>query len=614
MNTRAIWKICGMCTASAVLISLSGCIDPGSAGSDVLTRYHQALAEQFATNRGAAGTIDAYRPGPGQAAGPQLGSKNGRIYVSLNDAVMRALANNPSIKVVSYDPEIAYEEMVAAAAAFDVTVFGNLALVNNDMAPPPNNPFASAQSETRTFEAGASQRLPTGTTWQTTWGLTRSWSDFGTSPRTTWAPSVSFEIYQPLLRGAGTSFNLAELRIARLNYQVSQAEFRQNVEQLVFQVHQAYYQLIQAMINYEIQQQLLDVTQQTYERIKKRAVHDAAPVEVRQAEAAVATRRAVLVRARKSLQDARDRLAQLISDPKANLVTELEGIPLVPVTPLVNEQIIPNATDQLLLALENSPVLAQARQGIAVAAIGIDVAENQALPQVDLTASADWNEREFRVGEAIDSMGDFNYISFALALSVEYPLGNRLREAELRQARYRHLQSIASYQDAVDITALQIMERIRQIDISWQEMVAQAQAVEAAEAQLKALNSRERLIGQLTPEFLNVKLQAQQTLASARQGQLDAQTRYNVALIELAQVTGTLLDRSQVVMGPPRVPIRQRIEKFLQSRMLDKPAEPIDEIPDRRRFVAPEEAPEAPEAPEEAPERPEAPVEPGDQG
>ncbi len=601
--TKAIAVLGGFCFG---LCCLSGCVRPGAVQSDVLAEYHRALADRGPQRRGPAGTLEAYQPLDGP--GPKLTVRDAKVYVTLTESIQRALANNPHIRVVSYEPELAYEDIVRAAAAFDVTVFGLARLDNGDQAPPPNNPFAPSQSETRSFQVGANQRLITGATWQTTLGLTRSWSDFGSSPRTTWAPSVDFEITQPLGRGAGTNFNLAELRIARLSYQLSEAEFRQNVEQLVFDVHQAYFRLIQAIINRDIQQQLLEITKQTYERIKKRGVHDATKVEIRQAEAAVATRQAALVRTRKTVQDARDTLARLMSDPQANVITELRGVPIVPTTPLVDEQIVPNPTDQLLLALENSPLLDQARKGIALAAVGIDVAENQVLPKVDLTASVNWNERAFQAGNAIDRMGNFDFYGAAIQLAVEYPLGNRLREAELRQARYEHLQAIASYQDAVDAVALRIMERIRAIDINWQEMLAQIQAVEAAKAQLEALNARERLLGRLSPEFLNVKLQAQQTLATARQGLLAAQVQYNTALIELAQVTGTLLDESQVLIGPPDQPIRQIIQNMLAEQAPPIPAEPVDQIPDRQRFLQPET--DAPAAETERPVPPPEPLDP----
>jgi hypothetical protein len=141
-------------------------------------------------------------------------------------------------------------------------------------------------------------------------------------------------------------------------------------------------------------------------------------------------------------------------------------------------------------------------------------------------------------------------------------------------------------------------------------MLAQIQAVEAAKAQLEALNARERLLGRLSPEFLNVKLQAQQTLATARQGLLAAQVQYNVALIELAQVTGTLLDESQVLIGPPDTPIRRIIQNMLSEQAPPIPAEPVEQIPDRQRFLQPEDAEPDEPAPPVPPAEPLEPAEP----
>ena len=587
---------------SVLAALLVGCVDPGDVSSSLLARYHRELAERGPQDRPHVGSLQAYMPQP-PAPGPQLRTVDDRIYVSLQDAIMRTLANNPSVRVVSYTPEIRREDMIRAAAAFDLLLFGQVGIEKGDVPPSLTNPFSGGLSDQRTIAVGARQRLITGTQWQTTWGLTRTWSDIGTSPRTSWVPSVSFEITQPLLRGFGPEFNLAELRIARLNYESSEAEFRQNVEQLVFDVHRAYFALIQARINYEIQQRLLKVTQETLERIRSRGVHDATRVEIKQAEAAVQTRQASLIRAGKFVHDAADTLARLISDPQLNLINH-ENI--IPTTALVEDRVQFDPTDQLLVALENSPVLAQARKAIGVAAININVAENQLLPQLDLQARATVSERDVDLGDAIDDMGDLNYIGYLLQLSFEYPVGNRQREAELRQARYRHLQAQASYQDTMDTVALQVRERIRQIEISFEEMAAQKEAVSAARAQLEALEARERLLGRLSPEFLNVKLGAQQTLASAMQAWLQARIDYNTALVELAQVTGVLLDENQVVTGPARASGGRLLLPIISDESWPAPAEPIEAMEDMEEIIPAE----APVEPAGQPRRPVPPVEP----
>ena len=64
----------------------------------------------------------------------------------------------------------------------------------------------------------------------------------------------------------------------------------------------------------------------------------------------------------------------------------------------------------------------------------------------------------------------------------------------------------------------------------------------AARAQLKALEDTEEIRGKLTPEFLLVKLQAQEDLARAEQAEQQTIVDYNIALVELARATGTVLE------------------------------------------------------------------------
>ena len=50
---------------------------------------------------------------------------------------------------------------------------------------------------------------------------------------------------------------------------------------------------------------------------------------------------------------------------------------------------------------------------------------------------------------------------------------------------------------------------------------------------------------------VNVKLQAQATLATAEQAEVAARVRYNTALLDLARVTGAVLEMNQVKLALP---------------------------------------------------------------
>jgi hypothetical protein len=63
---------------------------------------------------------------------------------------------------------------------------------------------------------------------------------------------------------------------------------------------------------------------------------------------------------------------------------------------------------------------------------------------------------------------------------------------------------------------------------------------------LKALEESEPIREKLTPEFILVKLQAQETYAQTRRAQVNALTEFNISLAELARTTGTVLELHRV--------------------------------------------------------------------
>jgi outer membrane protein TolC len=56
----------------------------------------------------------------------------------------------------------------------------------------------------------------------------------------------------------------------------------------------------------------------------------------------------------------------------------------------------------------------------------------------------------------------------------------------------------------------------------------------------------------LTPEFLLLKLQAQETLSNSRQAAMKAIADYNIAQVRLAQLMGTVLDMRYVRKAIPK--------------------------------------------------------------
>ncbi len=555
--TRTTFAILTMTAA----VWMHGCVSPGNVDVNDVYRLQQAVRARSPQDRGSEG-LAPMRPAADQL--PPLEIKTAAdgetriVEMSLQDAVNRALANNTDIAIVAYTPAINRERMVQAAAAFDYVLFGSVgytqtdSAINDRLRKGGRTALADVSTE-RAISWGVRQQSVTGANWSITNSYLRTWDDATTDAANRWyQPSLAVEVTQPLLRDAWPMVNLAGLRIARLDHDISLQEFREQVEATVVEVMSTYYRLIQAQQNVLIARQLLEATQRTYETVKKRRDIDATNVQIKQSESAVRTREAALLQAQKILRDTQDSLLRLIGNQQVNLLQD--DIMIRPTSELPVEKVLIDTEDQLLTALRLNPQLERLRLAIRQTDINVRVSKWQTLPSLNITAGATLSgaNRDSR-GSAYDDMWSGNYLSYNALLEFEYPIGNRLRESQLAEARLGRFQAIAQLQSVTDQVAQVVRERVRQIHERYAEMQLQRQAAAAAREELDALEAVQEHRAQLTPEFLNLKLNAQSSVAQSEQAVWQAATDYAVALLGLQEATGAVLETQRVQLALPMI-------------------------------------------------------------
>ncbi|NIA06048.1 MAG: TolC family protein [Actinobacteria bacterium] len=532
-----------VCLVATVLGITGGCVNPGPTDSSLLGRSQRALADRGPQARKGDTGLDSLRPEKDKAL-PEFevaqDEESGKkiVRLGLDEAVMHALVNNLDIRVISFEPAIAREQVIEAASEFDYTVFGGGSYTKEDKRNA-SRLFSGAQSKTYAFEAGVKKKFVTGAETSLTWAMIRAWDNTGwTTPNPYYEPTLVFEISQPLLRDAWAQVNLANLQVARLNQKITMAQFRDEVERIATEVISDYWGLVRARRELEIAESLLNDTAKTLQRVESRGELDATAVQINQIRRALETRRAIVVQAQKNVFDAQDTLARLLADAQINVLSEYE---IVPIGKPNSEPMDIDTNERLAQALEHNPTLEQAQLAIEMADIDVDVAQRQKLPQLNLTASAALQGLDDSPGDAHDWLFTGNYFGFSAGLNLEYPLGNRQREAEFRRSKFNRLKAIATLQNLSDQVAVQVKERARQVESTYKQWQIQQEAVKAARTELQALEDTEQIRGQLTPEFLAVKLGAQAALAEAERAELQAITDYNISLVELERTTGTVL-------------------------------------------------------------------------
>ena len=351
---------------------------------------------------------------------------------------------------------------------------------------------------------------------------------------------------QPLLRNFGYDVNQAQIVINQLNQKVSRLEFRKAVEQNVATIEKTYWQLVQAYRDVAIQEQLIDETEKTYNVLYNRMQNlDVSPLQTSQAQTQLELRRSQLIQFKSQARDLSDQLKGLMSDPEFPVTSSVQ---IVPADAPVDEQIQFDLQDQVNTAMENRFELGEQQLKIDEAAVTLVVAKNNLLPELDFIASGGPEGADSDVGvTTVDSL-NFNHTDFSVGFKFQLPIGNRAARAIYQRSLYQHMQAIEQYRSYIESISVDVKTGLNAVNTDWDVVRSSRRARFAAEDALDRINKREANGEPLTPEFVQLKLQIQDSLAEAYQNEAEAIANYNVALSQLEFVKGTILRYDNVVL------------------------------------------------------------------
>jgi len=136
----------------------------------------------------------------------------------------------------------------------------------------------SLQLNTGQVNALFTQAFPTGTSVNFSWSNSRQTTN---SPYFNLSPTLSstfrFQVQQELLAGFGFGPNLRYLRIARNNKKISDIAFKDQVIATVTQIENIYWDLVSAYEQTRVNEQSFNFAQQTFENAKKQLQLESAP-------------------------------------------------------------------------------------------------------------------------------------------------------------------------------------------------------------------------------------------------------------------------------------------------------------------------------------------------
>jgi outer membrane protein TolC len=372
--------------------------------------------------------------------------KDGKIYLSLSDAIALAIENNYDIAIARYDLDIADTDILRTKSGqaplgapsgivtgtqggsnsilstgggpggtaggsggagsgtagltlttggagplpepFDPTITGTIQLDRNHSQETSIFSPASA-TNTNSYNFTYNEGFVPGANLAIAWNNTRSTSS---STLTSYLPnySSSFKatVTQHLLQGAGIWVNKRFIYQALNDRRITDSSFREQILYTVNQVETIYWGLVQAYEDVQAKERALDQSSRLLDDNKKQLeIGTMAPLDVVNAQSTVATDKQALLSAQSSLnyqqQIIKQAIARNLNDPA------LSTAPVIP-TDRVSLDTIPEEGQQVEAlvqeAFQRRPELEQAVLTLRNDEITLKGARNALLPQLDVNA------------------------------------------------------------------------------------------------------------------------------------------------------------------------------------------------------------------------------------
>jgi len=374
--------------------------------------------------------------------------RDGKVYLSLNDAIALALENNLDVAIARYNLNIADTDVLRAKAGASILGVnagvvlntpgggvggigaqsgaatggtslgaggigaGTNGLVSSTLGTGPLitsfDPILTGTLQndrfhilpTSTFSPASPQNTTTGNfaytqgfSWGTNLlvGFNNTRTTLGDAPFTPLSPQLNsnfrFQLTQHLLQGFGFAANTRFIRIAKNNRELSDVAFRLQVIDSIDQIENIYWDLVYAYENARVQNESLAFAQKTLSDTKKQVeIGSLAPIEVVRAQSTVAQDQQLVTTAQTNLQ-----LEQLLMKNaltrslKDPVLATAEVIPVSTMDVPAQEPVVPTE-DLINEALRHRAELVESRIDLNSRDLSNKAVRSALLPTLDLFA------------------------------------------------------------------------------------------------------------------------------------------------------------------------------------------------------------------------------------
>lgn len=466
-----------------------------------------------------------------------------RLQVTIEQCRAWALQHNMDLQVALVEPTIQQVGLSEEEAKFEAIFRTRMRYSDIDNAVATE--LENSQAQILDITPGVTIPLRTGGTIAIDLPINRTETNNQfTTLNPSYTTDASFSISQPLLRNAGRSANTHSIRIQALESQIAEARAKLEVIRQLANVDRAYWRLYAARRLLEVRQEEFELARAQLERAERRVRAQVAPeVEVIRAQEGIAQRLEGIIVAENQVRDLQRELKRIINVPGIrigdSLVLELVSQPN-PVnyefdTHTFAEAAVANRMEMLELELR-----------LAQDFSTIDFARNQALPLFTLDYSYQINGLGTNINRSLNLLYDNRFENWSIGANFEVPLGNEAAEARVHQAILRRLQRLSSREARKLAIMQEVYDAVDQISAAWQRILAARQTVILAARTLRAEQNQFDVGARTSTDVLD----AATRLGDAQSSEILALVDYQVAQVDLAFATGTLLGAAKVDWAP----------------------------------------------------------------
>jgi outer membrane protein len=458
------------------------------------------------------------------------------LQITVRDAVFMALGNNRSLVVERLNPQIQKTFEDQERAVFDPTVEGEISTqrTESERMARSGSGTESLISDVYQGTIALSEFFPTGTSVEADAITTTTDSSLYSEPFS--ATRLGLTFTQSLLRGFGTEANLARLRQARLETEITQYELRGFSESLLAQVENAYWDYALSQRQIEIVEESLRLAnQQLTETEEMIQIGTMAEAELAAVQAEVAAQQQGLINAKSTLESTRLRLLQLLNPPGKNLWDRKVTLVHPPTLPEVR---LDKVETHVSVAFRMRPELNQAKLDIQQEDFEIVRTKNGLLPRMDLFVTLGKTGYADSFSESVRDIRGDSYDVMA-GLNVEYPIFNREARAQHRRALFRRDQAEKALENLMQLVELDVRNAYIEVNRTKEQISASTATRNLQEEKLRIETEKFR-VGRSTNFFV---AQAQRDLLVSRINEVQAVVNYLKALIDFYRLEGSLLER-----------------------------------------------------------------------